>query len=66
MGWISMPRTMISLWFVNYCLIALIGMFSSGGRLPIFWTLVQATVILIIESIFLSLLCEDNGKGVGK
>jgi hypothetical protein len=57
----SMPRLGIALWFVNYAVLSLFFYLSSsgGGRLPIFWTLVQATVWMAVEMVFLGLWLDD-------
>ncbi len=62
MGPLSMPRLGIALWFVNYALISLISYLTSsgGGRLPIFWTVVQATVWMAVEMVFLGLWLDDG------
>jgi hypothetical protein len=63
MGSISMPRLGIALWFANYAVLSLITYMTSsgGGRLPIFWTLIQATVWMAVEMVFLGLWL-DEGK----
>jgi len=66
MSSVSMPRLGIALWFVNYALLSLITYLASGGgRLSIFWTIIQATVWMAVELVFWG-LWADGDKATGR
>lgn len=65
MNSVSMPRLGVALWFASYAFWSIVSYLitlKGGERLPIFWTIVQATVMTAFLLVFIGMWIDTDKK----